>query len=147
MLIASKQEQFAGDAATAELQQRTRWLQSLYERHAYLVYNLALCITCAPEPARAAAEQAFMGQLDASEDELTTATARAALGNARGHRASGGAGGPDEDELLHAMATLTPSERAALALADLDGADPDAIASALKVDSSQAATLLERARA
>lgn len=132
-------------STTAILHERTRELTSRYERHAYLVYNLALRITCAEAPAALAAERAF---LTAADDEaLIGAAARAALEEAPGRPPCDGAGDEQATALLRATAALPPVQRAALALTDLAEADAGEVASALALAPGIVEGILDRARA
>jgi len=113
-------------SATALLHERTRELTARYERHAYLVYNIALRTTCEEEPAALAAERAF---LTAADDEaLVGAAARAALEEAPAQPACDGAGDEQAAALLRATSALAPVERAALALTDLAEASAGEVA-------------------
>ena len=129
---------------TADLQEATRVFAGVYERHAYLVYNLALRITCEQASAMAAAELAFLSRVGQPEsgDELTAAAITAALGSARTHPTPGGAGAPDAEAMLAATAdALNAPERAVLAVTDLTGSDPGAAAAYLALDPAVAQRL------
>jgi DNA-directed RNA polymerase specialized sigma24 family protein len=131
---------------SAQLQERIRAFTAFYEQHAYLAYNLALRITCQPEPAVQAVQGAFLSQLEDRPAGLLPATVAAALHEASRHPEPGGAGEPEAQRLMAAMAELAPPERAALSLADLAHAGPDGIGAALNLDVDQAGKLLHRGR-
>ena len=129
---------------SARLQEATREFAGRYERHAYLVFNLALRITCEPALASAAAERAFLEHTGkhADEDVLAGSVVHAALGSARRRPQPAGAGGTDEERMLAAVATLAPPERAAVAMVSLQGAGPHELARVLGVDEPAADRLL-----
>jgi len=131
---------------TAQLQERVRSFTAFYEQHAYLAYNLALRITCEPEGASSAVQRGFLAQLDEPPPGLVAAIAGAALDEAGSNPEPSGAGDAEAETLLGVVATLAPAERAALALADLAHAGPDAVGQALGVGGDQAAKLLHRGR-
>lgn len=118
----------------------------LYESRAYLVYNLALRITCEAKPAMAAAEAAFVGQAahGASEATLLPTLVVSALGHAKRKPKTGGVA-EAEMRLLQVDAALPPTERAALALSQLADMPEPQIAGLLRIDEAATAQLLERA--
>jgi hypothetical protein len=132
---------------SAFLQKRTREFTALYEQQAYPVYNLALRITCEREQAMVAAERAFLSQAPAngSGPDLAAATVAMALSCAADDPSVSGAGGPEAQEMLAAAAKLPPPERAALALAGIDGADPARIGKTMSLSEEVAAQLLDQA--
>jgi hypothetical protein len=134
------------DGVSAQLQERIRAFTSFYEQHAYLAYNLALRITCAPEPAAKAVQIAFLRQLDDSPSGLVTGTVGAALREFVERPEPGAAGDAQAQALLVAISTLAPAERAALAMADLAHAGADEIGEALGLPGDQAAKLVHRCR-
>lgn len=125
------------------LEQGTRDFAKLYEKNAYLVYNLALRITCEEEIAKKATERAFMAKATPPELEADMAQAvlPEALRRAPEEPKSGG-----EDEMLAAVASLPPRQRAALALYALGSAGPPEIAKALDIGKDEANELLAKAR-
>jgi hypothetical protein len=141
----------AADAdLTSALQEATREFADLYERHAYLVYNLALRTTCEPAAALAASERAFLAQLgkDESEDRLAADAIEAALSMARLKPRPGGAGAEPEEALLSLTAgVLDPRERALLVLAGLRGLEPAEAARPLHLAPVAAAELVDDAYA
>jgi chemotaxis protein histidine kinase CheA len=135
-----------GDRSSA-LQQGTREFAGLYERHAYLVYNLALRITVDREGAIDAACAAFLASLSASDGdaELPRLTVRRALPTARQTPTPEAAGDAEAQAMLRATAELPPPERAVLALVGLASADIPAVAAALETTEEAAGSLIERA--
>lgn len=130
------------------LQAESRALTALYERHAYLVYNIALRICCEPAPAAAAARRTFLEVAAAGHDErrVLPAVAAAALASSPGRPRPAGAGDATATAMLALVARLPAQERAALALATLGGAGPAELAAALGASTDAAAALLARAR-
>lgn len=120
----------------------------LYEARAYLIYNVALRITCERKTAMSAAETAFLRQAEPGADEaaLLPATVSAALGHAARKPKPNGVG-EAELPLLRAAATLAPPERAVLALAVMADVATDELGAVLDVGAEQGAQLLERALA
>lgn len=135
------------DDLSALLQQGTREYTSLYERHAYRVYNLALRTACAREPALKAAEEAFLTQAGgaAAEGNLLHAAATFAMREADAGAPAEGAGGAEAEAMLRATARLPAPERAALALSHLAGAGADGIATVLSLTPDAAEAVLDRA--
>lgn len=145
-------EQMPTDAegqVSAVLQERTREFTALYEREAYVVYNLALRIACEPGPALTAASRAFLSVARAPDDRaaLVAKVVEAALAEAPPHPVPSGAGDPDAQGLLGASAAIGAPDRAALALESLHAPDTVVIAEVIGVLPDAAAQLLERARA
>ena len=133
----------------ALLQKETRSLASAYEREAYLVYNLALTISCDSAAARRAAERGFLDAAarDVEDPAVVPATIAAALAEAP-RRPELPAGGDEHTALmLAAMSGLDPIERATLAVQTLCGADATAIGPLMGLDPQAGAAVLERARA
>src|SRR6185503_18012680 len=83
-----------GSRRAAGVEERVAELVRVYEARAYLIYNLALRITCEEGSAVAAAEAAFVGQAahGATEETLVPAVAIGALGHARRKPKPGGVG-------------------------------------------------------
>src|SRR5258705_9302282 len=109
---------------TAALQEATRDFAGIYERNAYLVYNLALRITCERAIAMAATERAFLEHVGQSEDAaaLARAVVSHALADTRPRPRPSGAGGVEEEAMLAGTArALDVRERALLALTALTG--------------------------
>jgi hypothetical protein len=129
-----------GDSAltpTARLEELT----SLYERQAYVAWNVALRTAISEAHAAGAARRAFLSQV-AQPDEP-----RAALDAAR--FAADSAPAVDsrdiEDPVLAATAQLAPAQRAALALDELAGAPGTRIAAALGIDAAAESEVRARA--
>lgn len=143
-LIADQQTSEHAADRSAELQQATRGLAATYERHAYLVYNLALRTTCERDAAMTAAEQAFLSATTGPADEATLAKAAvtAALATARRRPQPSGAGAPEAEELLATTAALQPAERAALAVSTLAEAGNSAVAECLGLAPAAAGRML-----
>jgi hypothetical protein len=131
---------------SAALQERIRAFTSFYEQHAYLAYNLALRIACEPESAMRAVGRGFLSQVSERPVGLVPATVNAALKDAPSKPTPAGGGDAEAERMLAAVAELAAPERAALALADLADAGPDAIGAALGLDADQASKLLHRGR-
>ena len=127
---------------TALLQAETRSLAAVYEREAYLVYNLALRSCCDEGAAERAAERGVLAAMDdgGDHDAVVRHVAHASLAEAPAAPAP-------QDEMLRSCAALRPAERAALALETLAELDVAAIAATLDVSDDVAAGLLERAHA
>ena len=133
--------------AAAELQRRVRELTGLYERHAYLIYNLALRTTCEREAAIQAAQRGFLDEAvrGGEEARLVAATIAVSLAEARGRPDPHGAGDPEAEAMLAAVASLEPAERAALALHSLAGSGPREVGQTIGIGEPAALELLERA--
>lgn len=133
----------------ARVHERTRLQTAAYERHAYLVYNLALRTACDRGAAAQAAERAFvtvLGRLDPDEEVVRVAV-RTALEAAPEQPQLDAAGDPAAARLLRATAGLPPVQRAALALEGLCRLDAAGVAAALALTPEPAETLLRAARA
>lgn len=131
---------------SARLQERIRAFTSFYEEHAYLAYNLALRIVCVPELAMSAVQAGFLAQLQDRPAGLVAAVVDEALHEASSDVDPSGAGDVEAQRLMSAIAALAPAERAAVALADLTQAGPEAIAPTLDLEPDSASKLLHRAR-
>ena len=132
---------------SAALQQGTREFAGVYERNAYLVYNLALRTTVDRTAAMDAACAAFLACL-ASEDPdavLVKLTVRRALPGARQKPTVEAAGDAEAQAMLRATASLPAPERAALALVGLADADAAQVAAALEATEDASANLIKRA--
>src|SRR5688500_17750496 len=91
---------------------RLEELTSLYERQAYVAWNVALRTTIAENSARNAARRAFLGQVtEQDEPRVAIDTARFAAEEAAPVDPRG-----VEDPVLAATARLAPVQRAALAV-------------------------------
>lgn len=105
-------------------------LTRLYERHAYIVWNVALRTTLDDDAARSVARRAFVAQV-AYPDE-----SRLALDAA--HLAVDAASGVDARDVEHAVlaatAHLAAVQRAVLALSELTDVPPRAVAEKLGID-------------
>ncbi|MFL5894634.1 MAG: hypothetical protein ACJ76Z_05910 [Thermoleophilaceae bacterium] len=126
---------------SARLQEATRELASLYERNAYLAYNVALRITCEREAAMAAAERAFLADVTGAdaEEQLLPRVVGFALEGARPRPRPRGAGADEEEQLLALTASeLDAHERALLVLTSLVGMDPPEGAALLGADDGEA---------
>src|SRR3954469_9460287 len=110
----------AAREAPPELQERIDALTALYERHAYLVYNVALVVGVAEEAALRAAERAFR---DADEDGLVRRAVHCALEEAPDRPAV-----PMKPAVLAAVAQLGKVHRAAVALGSLAERDAAGVA-------------------
>src|SRR3954454_19307054 len=119
------------DLATV-LQQRTRSFADLYERQAYLVYNLALRICCEPGAAARAAERAFLSP--APEHELPRTVVAIAVAEAPARPRADGAA-------AQGLVALPAPQRAALALAGLADLDAAGVAAAMGIGEDAAAEL------
>ncbi|HEX2085122.1 MAG TPA: hypothetical protein VHF89_05525, partial [Solirubrobacteraceae bacterium] len=109
----------------ARKHEQARRATSVYERHAYLVYNLALRIACERGAAERAAERAFvtvLGRPDPDAEIVATAV-RVAIEESPPQPRADGAGDAEASALLRATATLPAPQRAALALGGLCGLD------------------------
>src|SRR5215213_9669314 len=124
---------------------RTRHVTALYERHAYLVYNLALRITAERAGAQRAAGRAFLAlAAEAHPDaEVVGVTVRVALAEAPDRPTPESSGDEEADRLLRAAGEVAGAQRAALAVAGLCGLDEHGVAGVMELDAAGAATLLE----
>jgi hypothetical protein len=124
---------------------RTRAATTLYERHAYLVFNLALRIACDRAVAQRAAERAFLSLVSEEQPdaEVVRIAVRFALAEAPERPQPGRDGDPETTSLLAAAGGLAPAQRAALAVAGLCGLDARGVGAVLDLDEAGAATLLE----
>jgi hypothetical protein len=114
-------------------------LPALYEREAFLVYTIALRVTCDPEAAQDAVEAAFLA-LAGGAERPAGCTVTAALARALPAGAPVAGNG-----MLAATAALAPPLRAALAIEALcDGVAED-VGSALALPRSAAEAVLRRA--
>jgi hypothetical protein len=109
---------------------RLEALTSLYERHAYVSWNVAFRTALEPNAAAAAARRAFLGQVThPDESRLSLDTAR---------WAAEGAAPVDSraisDPVLSAAARLAPPQRAALAVAALTDIDGPHVAEAFGIE-------------
>jgi hypothetical protein len=125
---------------SAQLQQATRAFARFYEQNAYLVYNLALRITCERDKATQAAGDAFLSQTGPSAGSLPTAVVSRALALASQQPTANGAGDEESERMLAATATLAPPQRAILALVSL--ATPDEAGSAHAAGPAHAAAAM-----
>jgi hypothetical protein len=134
---------------SAALQEHVRAFTALYEGAAYVVYNIALRITCEREAAMQTAERAFLAQVDHENDQvrLIASTARVALSLASEHPEAHGAGDEECEALLALNAQLPPLERAVLALGALIEADDETIAQLLGITDDAVGRLIEQATA
>jgi hypothetical protein len=132
---------------TATLQRATREFTELYERKAYVTYNLTLRITCDRARAVAAASSSFLNAATTPDGEaglVKTATSQALALTATGRPEPNGAGDAEAQAMLEATAGLAPPERAALALQGLVEAGPPEIAAAMNLTEHAATTVLSR---
>jgi hypothetical protein len=134
---------------SAALQEHIRAFTALYEEAAYVVYNVALRVTCEREAAMQTAERAFLAQVDHENDQvrLIASTARVALSLAPDSPDPHGAGDSACETLLAVNAQLPPLERAALALGALIEADDGTIAQLLGITPDAVARLLDHGMA
>jgi hypothetical protein len=127
--------------ATNTPAQRLEQLTSLYERQAYVAWNVALRTALAEDPAADAARRAFLAQVSAPDE------ARVPFDAAR--LAAEGATPVDprgvEDTVLAATARLAPAQRAMLALTALADASGAQVASTLGIDVAAEQELRSRA--
>jgi hypothetical protein len=133
---------------TATLQRATREFTELYERKAYVTYNLTLRITCDRQRAIAATSSSFLTAATSPNGEtglVKTATSQALALTATGKPEPNGAGDAEAQAMLEATASLTPPDRAALALHGLVDAGPPEIAAAMNLTEHAATTVLTRA--
>src|SRR5687768_14214743 len=114
---------------------------SLYERRAYVAWNVALRTAMADDPAASAARRAFLAQVtDPDEPRVPLDAARFAA------EAAGPVDSRDiADAVLAATARLAPAQRAALALAELAEAGSDEVARALGIEPATEQELRRRA--
>jgi hypothetical protein len=134
------------DRSTA-LQQGTKEFAGVYERHAYLVYNLALRIAADRDAAIETACAAFLASLGSSDAEadLPRLTVRRGIALAKQTPTPEAAGDADAQAMLRATAVLAPPERAALALIGVAKVDAAAVGRALDMTEEAAGGLVERA--
>ena len=116
-------------------------LTRLYERHAYVVWNIALRTTLDDEAARAGARRAFTAQVSYPDEGRLALDA--------GRHAVDAAGGVDartvEDPLLAATTHLAAVQRAVLALAELTDVPPSEVAAQLGIEVERERELRDRA--
>jgi hypothetical protein len=113
----------------------------MYERHAYVLWNVALRTALDDEAAGSAARRAFAAQVThPDESRLAVDTARLAVDAAGGVDARG-----VEQPVLAATAHLAAVQRAVLALAELTDVPPREVAAKLGIDSERERQLRERA--
>lgn len=145
-MAATVTETIVIDRSTA-LQQGTREFAGVYERHAYLVYNLALRTTVDRAAAIDAASAAFLACLNSADAdaEIAPVTVRRALMLAKQTATPEAAGDAEAQRLLSRTERLPAPERAVLALEMLASADVAAIAASLETTEEAAAKLIERA--
>src|SRR4051794_32695957 len=127
----------AAREAPHELQDRIDALTALYERQAYLVYNVALVVCVAEDAALRAAERAFR---DADEDALVRRVVHCALEEAPDRPAL-----PLKPPALATVAQLGKVHRAALALGSLAELDEAGVAAVMGTRESAAHDLLASA--
>jgi hypothetical protein len=146
MLISTGTEMREPRTSAATPQERAAQFTRLYESRAYLVYNVALRITCEHKTALAAAETAFLRQAVPGTDEasLLPAAVAAATGQAARKPKPSGVG-ESELPLLHAAASLPAPERAALALTIMADLPIDETGAILQLGHDAAADLVGRA--
>jgi hypothetical protein len=120
---------------------RLEELTSLYERRAYVAWNVALRAALAEDRAAAAARRAFLAQVTAPDESRVPGDA------ARLAAQEAGAVDPRdiEEPVLAATARLAPAQRAALALSELADASSDQVAAALGIEPRTERSLRERA--
>src|SRR5689334_21441290 len=133
----------SGDRYSA-LQRGTREFAGVYERNAYLIYNLTLRVTVDRDAAIEAADAAFLACLDAPDPDadLPGVAVRRALPQARHQATPEAAGEAEAQRMLSRTAELPPPERAVLALTGLAGADTARAAAALELPPEAAEGLL-----
>jgi hypothetical protein len=129
-------------APTATPAARLEELTSLYERQAYVAWNIALRTALTEDGAAGAVRRAFLAQVNVQDEP------RVALDSARLAAEPAPSIDPSaiESPLLAATAALAAAQRAALALNVLDGASADRVGAALGIDALRAEELLRRAR-
>lgn len=134
---------------SAALQRRSREFTTLYEGNAYVAYNLALRVTCDPTLAEEVVENGFLDAAAAedAESRLVFALLRESLARAPRRPQASGAGEPEAAQLLSGMASLAPSERAAIAATHLDPHGVEHLSAALGLPKEEALQLLERGEA
>lgn len=145
---AEKKQDTSKQDASSFLQQESRRFATLYERHAYVAYNLALRITCEPARAMAAAERAFLLQLgqDPSEARLILGVVNTAREEASEKPKPGGAGDADAARLLASMATLPMPDRIVLGLMSVDHGATAMIAAGTTLPEAKAEEIREDAQ-
>jgi hypothetical protein len=133
---------------SALLQKETRAVASAYEREAYLVYNLALTISCDRAAARRAAERGFLDAVarDVDDPAVVPMTIAAALAEAPKSPDLPPAGDEHTGRVLAALSQLGSSERAVIAVQALCAADATAIGPLMGLTAEAGAALLDRAR-
>lgn len=134
---------------TAALNRRTRDFSAMYERNAYVVYNVALRVCCEQQLAIDASKAAFLSRVAANEPEetLTAAVVSQSLAFAGDATTPSGAADPQDARLLEATSKLAPPQRAALALSSLADAGVVELATLLGLSIEAASRLGERALA
>jgi hypothetical protein len=135
--------------ASSFLQRESRRFATLYERNAYVAYNLALRITCEPSKAMAAAERAFLLQLgqEASEARLILGVVSTAREEAPERPRPNGAGDAEASRLLAATATLPLPERIILGLISVGHGAPAMVAAAMTLPEGKSEELRDHAQA
>ncbi|HEX8084736.1 MAG TPA: hypothetical protein VF529_10640 [Solirubrobacteraceae bacterium] len=135
--------------STPVLPDRGRLATSLYERHAYLVYNLALRIAGERAAASRAAERTFAEIVDRRDPdaEIVGLAVSVALEEAPERPRAERDGDPEDARLLLATGGMPAVQRAALALAQLCGLDARGVGGALRLAPEGAAALIEAAQA
>jgi uncharacterized membrane protein YgcG/DNA-directed RNA polymerase specialized sigma24 family protein len=132
---------------SASIQQATREFAGVYERNAYLVYNLALRIALDADAAIDAAQAAFLACMSSPDPDadLPEVTVRRALSSARHSPSLQAAGEAEAQAMLSANAELVGTERAAIALIGLGGSGAPEVARVLDMPSDAAQGLIARA--
>ena len=116
-------------------------LTRLYERHAYVAWNVALRTTLDDDAAAVAARRAFAAQVThPDEDRLALDTGRLAIDAAGGVDSRG-----VEHPVLAATVHLAAVQRAVLALAELTDVRPAEVAATLGIDTERERQLREGA--
>jgi hypothetical protein len=120
--------------------ERLEQLTSLYERQAYVVWNVAWRTALSEDAAGGSAQRAFLAQVTAPDEK------RAALDAARHAAESGSRPDPREidDPVLAATASLAPVQRAVLAVSALADVESEHTAAALGIDAAMEADLRQR---
>jgi DNA-directed RNA polymerase specialized sigma24 family protein len=120
--------------------ERLEALTSLYERQAYLAWNVALRTALADDRASGAARRAFLAQVtDPDEPRVACDAARFA---AEGPSATDSR--QIEEPVRAASARLAPAQRAVLALTTLAEASPERAGAALGIDAGAVSELARR---
>ncbi|MDX6663353.1 MAG: hypothetical protein QOG09_1455 [Solirubrobacterales bacterium] len=135
--------------ASSYLQQESRRFAALYESNAYVVYNLALRITCVRDRALAATKRAFLLQLgqETSDARLTANIISTARAEAVERPKAKGGGDSEAERLLAAAAKLSIPERVALGLVSIGQGTPAMISDALGLPADKAQALRSKAEA